>query len=39
MTEYVEVARAESERGEVVLRRRTEERAADALSCGSTACS
>jgi len=31
MAEYVEVARAESERGEVVLRRRTEERAADAL--------
>ncbi len=31
MTEYVEVARAESERGEVVLRRRIEERAADAL--------
>lgn len=31
MTEYVEVARAESERGEVVLRRRTEERAADVL--------
>ncbi len=31
MTEYVEVARAESERGEVVLRRRVEERAADAL--------
>ena len=31
MTEYVEVARAESERGEIVLRRRFEERAADAL--------
>ena len=31
MTEYVEVARAESERGEVVLRRRIEERTADAL--------
>jgi spermidine synthase len=31
MTEYVEIARAESERGEVVLRRRIEERAADAL--------
>lgn len=31
MTEYVEVARAESERGEVVLRRRIEEHAADAL--------
>ena len=31
MTEYVEVARAESERGEVVLRRRVEDRAADAL--------
>ena len=31
MTEYVEVARAESERGEVVLRRRVEEHAADAL--------
>ena len=31
MTEYVEVARAESERGELVLRRRIEERAADAL--------
>ena len=31
MTEYVEVARADSERGEVVLRRRSEERAADAL--------
>ncbi|MCW2848752.1 MAG: spermidine synthase [Marmoricola sp.] len=31
MTEYVEVARAESERGEVVLRRRVEERAADTL--------
>ncbi len=31
MTEYVEVARGESERGEIVLRRRTEERAADAL--------
>jgi spermidine synthase len=31
MTEYVEVARAESERGEVVLRRRTEARAADTL--------
>ncbi len=31
MTEYVEVARAESERGEIVLRRRIEERAADAL--------
>jgi spermidine synthase len=31
MTEYVEVARAESERGELVLRRRVEERAADAL--------
>lgn len=31
MTEYAEVARAESERGEVVLRRRIEERAADAL--------
>jgi spermidine synthase len=31
MTEYVEVARAESERGELVLRRRIEEHAADAL--------
>ena len=31
MTEYVEVARGESERGEIVLRRRIEERAADAL--------
>jgi spermidine synthase len=31
MTEFVEVARAESERGEIVLRRRVEERAADAL--------
>jgi spermidine synthase len=31
VTEYVEVARAESERGEVVLRRRVEERAADTL--------
>ena len=31
MTEYAEVARAESDRGEVVLRRRTEDRAADAL--------
>jgi spermidine synthase len=31
VTEYVEVARAESERGEIVLRRRIEERAADAL--------
>ena len=31
MTEYVEVARAESERGEIVLRRRVEDRAADAL--------
>ena len=31
MTEYVEVARVESERGEVVLRRRIEARAADAL--------
>ena len=31
MTEYVEVARAETERGEVVLRRRIEERAAGAL--------
>ena len=31
LTEYVEVARAESERGELVLRRRIEERAADAL--------
>jgi len=31
MTEYVEVARAESERGELVLRRRVEERAADVL--------
>lgn len=31
VTEYVEVARAESERGELVLRRRIEERAADAL--------
>jgi spermidine synthase len=31
ITEYVEVARAESERGEVVLRRRSEERAADVL--------
>ncbi len=31
MTEYVEVARAESERGELVLRRRIEERTADAL--------
>ena len=31
MTEYAEVARAESGRGEVVLRRRSSERAADAL--------
>jgi len=31
VTDYVEVARAETERGEVVLRRRVEERAADAL--------
>jgi spermidine synthase len=31
VTEYVEVARAESERGEIVLRRRIEEHAADAL--------
>lgn len=31
MTEYAEVARAESERGEVVLRRRIEDRAADVL--------
>jgi spermidine synthase len=31
VTEYVEVARAESQRGEVVLRRRSEERAADTL--------
>ena len=31
MTEYAEVARAESERGELVLRRRIEERAADVL--------
>ncbi len=31
MTEYVDVARAESERGDVVLRRRLEEHAADAL--------
>src|SRR3954447_530495 len=31
MIDYVEVARAESERGELVLRRRLEERAADAL--------
>lgn len=31
MTEYAEVARAESERGEVVLRRRIEEHTADAL--------
>jgi spermidine synthase len=31
MTEYVEVARAESERGELVLRRRVEEHTADAL--------
>ncbi len=31
MTEYAEVARAESARGEVVLRRRIEEHAADAL--------
>jgi spermidine synthase len=31
MTEYAEVARAESERGEIVLRRRIEERAADTL--------
>jgi spermidine synthase len=31
MTEYVEVARAESERGELVLRRRVEERSADVL--------
>ena len=31
MTEYVEVARAESERGELVLRRRVEERSADTL--------
>ncbi len=31
MTEYVEVARAESERGEIVLRRRVRERGADVL--------
>jgi spermidine synthase len=31
LTEYVEVARGESERGEIVLRRRIEEHAADAL--------
>ncbi len=31
MTEYVEVARGESERGEVLLRRRVEDHAADAL--------
>ncbi len=31
MTEYAEVARSESERGEVVLRRRVEEHAADVL--------
>jgi len=31
MNEYVEVARAESERGELVLRRRVEERSADVL--------
>ena len=31
MSEYAEVARAESERGEVVLRRRIEENAADVL--------
>jgi len=31
LTEYVEVARGESERGEIVLRRRTEEHAADGL--------
>ncbi len=31
MTEYVEVARDESERGEIVLRRRIEDHAADAL--------
>ena len=31
MPEYVEVARAETERGELVLRRRVEERAADVL--------
>ena len=31
VTEYAEVARAESERGEIVLRRRIEEHAADAL--------
>jgi spermidine synthase len=31
VTEYVEVARAETERGEVVLRRRVEDRAADVL--------
>jgi spermidine synthase len=31
MTEYAEVARAESERGEIVLRRRIEDRAADTL--------
>ena len=31
MTEYVDVARAESERGELVLRRRVEQNAADAL--------
>jgi spermidine synthase len=31
VTEYVEVARAESQRGELVLRRRIEENAADAL--------
>jgi spermidine synthase len=31
ITEYVELARAESERGEVVLRRRSEERSADVI--------
>ncbi len=31
MTEYAEVARAETERGEVLLRRRSEDRAADTL--------
>ena len=31
MTEYVEVARGESERGEILLRRRIEDHAADAL--------
>ena len=40
--EYVELARAETERGEVVLRERRDPddpRAVPCSSCGSTACS